>query len=265
MDEKKKKFVQENSDYDYNDSSIGEIERRPHDIRIGSLNLAVIWFLEAEVEQDIRILTPTPPRITRELNAAKSIWRTSDGARKVEINMIYSNYNDSNQIYTEKLDEKVIEEIVKIGKGYYKRADAYVFYLPGNLIMDTQKVGLALDRIIDNEHTYIVIMSNGARARVEPTGEKKGNDYVLAHELGHILYCTNYYGWKQDPKPNDDTLKGNGKPDIGHHDDDTEEERRNLMAPNSLGPGVIPTINEDQLIRALQSRFCLPWNPGPRN
>ncbi|WP_369379786.1 hypothetical protein [Lysinibacillus fusiformis] len=253
----------EHGNFDCDEYSFGGIKKRPHDIRIGNLNIAVIWFFDAEVEQDRRILIPSPPRIVRELNAANSIWRTSDGVRKVKVNMVYSNYNDSNQIYTETLDEKGLEKLVRIGKGYYKAADVYVFYLPGISIMGSDAIGRALYRVIDNELTYIVIMSNGARDRVEST-ERKGSDYVLAHELGHIMYYTNHYGWKQDPKPNDDTLKSDGTPDIGHHDDDTEEERRNLMSP-SITSGVIPTITDEQVIRALQSRFFIPGNPGPRN
>lgn len=238
--------------------SIRKIKKRPHYIGSGQLLLAVIWFHGAEVEQDIRILIPTPPRITRELNAASSIWRTHDGVRQIKMTMVYSNYNDYEQIYTETLDEKGLEKLVRIGRRYYSAADTFVFYLPGNSIMGTRAVGKAFERYVDGKVAYFVIMSNGAQGRIEePSGVKTGSDYILAHELGHIMYYTNYYGDRRDPKPNDDTILANGTPDYGHHDDDTPEEKRNLMAPVAVPYGEVPTITDEQVIKALQSRLFL--------
>ncbi|MHA4327791.1 hypothetical protein [Bacillus cereus] len=265
MNKKSKVTSKDNLQVKACDIMDGGIKKRPHDIREGHLTMAVIRFLESELEQDIRIGIPTPPRIAREITAAESIWHTSDNKRKVKFYMVYSTYHDSDQINVETMNEEKLKKLFYIGQRYYKASDVYVFYLPGNYVGKPGNLAYSYERTFDGIRTYIIIMSNGARERVESTGERNGNSYILAHELGHVMYYTNYYGWKEDPKPNDDTLTPEGKPDIGHHDDDTEEEKRNLMAPKLPPPGVTPILTDEQVIRALQSRFFLPWNPPPEN
>ncbi len=72
--------------------------------------------------------------------------------------------------------------------------------------------------------SYFIFVKYG---RIE-NGARVGNDYTLAHELGHTMYFTNYYGDIKDPKPN-----------VGK------------ILPN----GEIPIISEEQIKKALQSIF----------
>lgn len=223
----------------------------PHDIRKDTLILAVFWFHFAKVEEPVNPpYDPTPKRIYREIQAANSIWRTPDGSRGIKFFQAYSNFLDSIlvNLTSETLDDKEIEDLISLGIKYYKSADCFVFYIEGDLF-EPGTTARTFKRYRDNKEIYLIIMSNGAQARIEDdTGIKKGQDYLLAHELGHVMYFSNYYGNTSDPNPNGS--------DIGHHNDDTPEEKRNLMAPELI-TGEIPTITEAQVIKALQSKFFL--------
>lgn len=234
------------------DSTV-DIERVPHAISNASLNIAVLYYHGAKVEEREHF-TRLPYRILRELNAANSIWSTTSGSMKIKINIVYSNYMDFPGRNTETLDEGDIIELIREGRRYYRTADAYVFYIEGDSVMTSNTVAKAVSRNVDNKVSYGIIMSDGAYGRIL-NGKRVGNEYILAHELGHIMYFTNYSGDIKDPVPNDDTNLPNGTPDYGHHDDDTPEERRNLMSPVALPYGEIPEITEIQIAKALQSSF----------
>ncbi|PFU22992.1 hypothetical protein COK80_25950 [Bacillus anthracis] len=231
-------------------TSLGSIKKMHHDIRKGTLIFAVFWFHSAKVEEPVNPpFDSTPKRIYREVEAANSIWRTPDGSRKIKFFQAYSNNLDSRlvNLTAETLDDKEIEDLISLGIEYYKSADCFVFYIEGEKF-NNGAVARSFKRYRDNKEIYFIIMSNGAQARIED-GIKKGQDYTLAHELGHIMYFSNYYGNTSDPNPNGS--------DIGHHNDDTPEEKRNLMSPVLVPNGQIPIITEAQVIKALQSKFFL--------
>ncbi|MGM0924792.1 MAG: hypothetical protein ACQEWW_27020 [Bacillota bacterium] len=232
-------------------ASLVGIKKRPHDIRNPvKMILAVFWFHGAVMEgpEDLP-QHPTPARIAREIKAANSIWRTPDGSNKIEFLPV--RYLDAElkiiNVDAETLSDEKITAIMSLGNDYYPSADCFVFYIPGDKFSDGS-FAKAYKRYINSKEIYFIIISNGARARIED-GTKKGQDYILAHELGHIMYFSNYHGNTSDPNPNGS--------DIGHHNDDTPEEKRNLMCPTLIPNGQIPTITEAQVKKALQSKLFL--------
>ncbi|WP_394223593.1 zinc metalloprotease [Priestia aryabhattai] len=235
------------NDYDMGESPLlilKDIQKESLDVRSGLLILAVFWFHGAVMEgpadppQD-----PTSARIAREIKAANSIWRTPDGSRKIEFRPI--RYYDADfeivNVDAETLSEEKTEAIMSLGNKVYPSADCFVFYIPGENFSNGA-VAKAYKRYINNKEIYFIIMSNGARARIEDRW-KKGNDYALAHELGHILYYSNSFGNNSDPDPNG--------ADSGHHN---AGDKGNLMCP-TLVAGEIPTLKEEQIKKGLESKF----------
>ncbi|MEQ7807838.1 hypothetical protein [Priestia aryabhattai] len=232
----------------------GGIKKRRHVVRLGKLLVAGFWDHGAIVEPTIPIEI-FPTRIKRELKAAENIWHTKDGERKINFIMVYFNPVDIFK-NAETLTNSDIDDLIRIGRQHYKDVDVYLFYLNGNFVQgDKNAIARSYERDVDGTQGHLIIMTNDARQRVTPTGVE-GNDYFLAHEFGHIMYFTNYYGDKSDPKPNKDHINKDGKPDYGHHDDNTPEDRNNLMAP-SITLGTTPTITDEQVLRALECRFFI--------
>lgn len=244
------------NDYDFEPlNSNGDDRPRPSDKNKGSLNVAVLWYRFAKVEE-LEHFSRLPYRVIKDFNAANSIWRTTCSSLEIKFNPVYSNFVDeSPHRNTETLDEEGIKQLIKDGRKYYSAADAYVFYIAGNSIplRGPKVIATSGSRKVDDKVSYYIIMSDGAYGRIE-NGKRVGNDYTLAHEFGHIMYFTNYFGDTKDPKPNEGTLLPNGNPDYGHHIN-TPAERTNLMGPTMLPYGEIPIISEEQIKKALQSSF----------
>ncbi|WP_281217287.1 hypothetical protein [Lysinibacillus capsici] len=233
---------------DYQQSSYKQFEGLD-EIKKGSLTMTVLWYYGAVVEEpEDPPQYITPKRISREIKAANAIWRTHNGERAIEFTGIYTGGRDlTPRQNTETLDEEGIIDLIRDARDAYPHADIFVCYLPGENFMGTKAVARAVGRTVDNKLSYLIIMSNGARARVDDSGIKQGQDYFLAHELGHILYFSNYKGDQSDPNP---------KPsDKGHHRDDTEEGKKNLMAPTAVPYGEIPTLTDEQIKKGLESTF----------
>lgn len=244
------------NDYDFEPlDSDGDARPWLPEVSKGSLNVAVLWYRGAKVEKSDHF-SLTPYRIIKDFEAANSIWRTTGGSMEIKFNAVYRKFVDySPPKNTETLDEQDIEELIRDGRNSYSVADAYVFYIGGNSIplRGPQVKATAGSRKVDNKVSHFIIMSDGAYGRIE-NGERVGNDYILAHEFGHIMYYTNNFGNKKDPKPNEGTTLPNGNPDYGHRED-TPAERTNLMNPKMLPYGEIPIISQEQIRKALQSSY----------
>lgn len=187
-----------------------------------------------------------PARIQREIAGANTLWqqKTNGKTRGVQFKLSkFINFNKKikgidfnaeNIVMTQRKVDQIGRLLLEIAKKFCENADVYIIYMNGDTIGPVQSSG---SRVL--AMTYIdypiIIMSNGA----------KGNDFILAHELGHFMFINNRFGNTSDPDPLQEDPAHNANPD-------------NLMFPTGKNwPTLpkLPNITADQIKKALDIRF----------
>jgi hypothetical protein len=210
----------------------------------GTINVCVLVFPGSEVgltprDYSKRILN----RIKRDIDAANRIWKQQvNGKREgvtfklvhcmVEAKNRLGISNDAQQFPWNQ--DEIGEILFKYGRRFCPNAHVFVFYMNGNSIGPIHPNGSHTDAITFRD-VPVIIMSNGSSSR----------KYILAHELGHIMYLSNLYGDTKDPNPFP------GDPDHNIHP-------TNLMFPRSdywPESPLSPTLTPAQIRKALNTRF----------
>lgn len=125
------------------------------------------------------------------------------------------------------------------------KPDVIVLYLPGVGFKGTVNgLSLAYDTI---KPPYFIVFSDGAA------------DYpwVVAHEMGHILYYSNIFGDKKDPNPYvlvdaqgepKRNTEGNLQYDFAHNNN-----KNNVMYPRASKSSKPPEVTSEQMVKVRNS------------
>jgi hypothetical protein len=212
----------------------------------GTICVGVIVFPGAEVDRNEKYEDSIPLRIKREIAAANALWQQNESGNtrgvqfKVVKTVIFDQRIKGIDLNVEKIsmtNKKLNQNgllLSGIAKKLLKEADIYVFYMTGETIGPVDFDGSRILALTYIDYP-IVIMSNGART----------NDFILAHELGHVLFNNNIYGNTSDPDP----YKG----DPAHN-----ARSSNLMFPTGLyWPPLpkLPKVTSEQIKKALETKF----------
>jgi hypothetical protein len=210
----------------------------------GILNVCILVLPGAQVgKAKIDSTLNIPIRVKKDIEAANQIWQTRVNERTigVKFNVVstFIFHKDLNGIGENAEDFPWNQnDIGKIcfqhGLRICPKAHVFVFYMKGDSIGPILSNGARTDAITFRRFP-VIIMSNSAQSK----------NYILAHELGHIMYLNNLLGYPFDPDP-------------APRDPDHNVNPSNLMYYKSdywpLPPNR-PTITAAQIRKALHTRF----------
>lgn len=212
----------------------------------GTLYVGVFVFPGAEIGKNDSSMNTVPIRIKREFAAANTIWlqKVSGKTRGINFKVVKTiifdkqikgiDLNTEKIVMTQKNLDQTARLLIGLARKFCRDADVFVFYMNGNTIGPVERDGARILAMTYIDYP-IIIMCNGT----------KTNDFILAHELGHVMFNNNRYGNRSDPEP----FKG----DPAHNANSS-----NLMFPTGLyWPPLpkIPNITSEQIKKALENRF----------
>ncbi|MGG1677005.1 hypothetical protein ACIFOT_14800 [Neobacillus sp. NRS-1170] len=125
------------------------------------------------------------------------------------------------------------------------KPDVIIIYLPG---LEFKRKANGLSLAYDTKKPpYLIVVSDGV----------KDYPWVVAHEIGHILYYTNKFNNRDDPNPylevndkgepmRDD--QGNLKFDRAHNNN-----KNNIMYPRGSKSSIPPKVTFDQMVKVSNS------------
>ncbi|HYK74459.1 MAG TPA: hypothetical protein VEV44_15290 [Pseudoneobacillus sp.] len=212
-----------------------------HTVENGTIKVCVLVLPGAQIGDSIST-SRIPSRVKSDIQAANMIWKQQVNGRSHGVSFeIVSCVHLETPIQGVGKDLKhfpwhddIAYRLMEMGRKICPYAHVYIFYMNGDHIGPLHSNGSHTDAITFRD-APIVIMSNGASSR----------NYILAHELGHIMYLHNLYGNKYDPNPFPGDPDHNAIP-------------HNLMYPTSdywpSSPRK-PTITSEQIRKALNTRF----------
>ncbi|WP_442593661.1 hypothetical protein [Neobacillus sp. D3-1R] len=184
----------------------------------------------------------TPKRVKDEIAAANEIWKQTVNGRSqgITFKIVSCNYVDNypkgigRNLKDFPWHENIESILLEKGRELCPTAHVYIYYMNGDHIGPKYPNGSHTDAITFRD-APIVILSNGAITQ----------KYILAHELGHIMYLHNLHGNIYDPNPFPGDPDHNASP-------------HNLMYPVSdywPAPPNKPSITFAQLQKALNTSF----------
>jgi hypothetical protein len=208
----------------------------------GTINVCSVVLPGAQVGSNpFESTSQIPIRLRLDLEAANQIWQQSVNGKMqgVKFNLVRTviskeqlqgiGENVQDFPWNQKNIEKVIFEH---GKRVCPNAQVFVYYMNGNHIGPIYPNGTRCDAITFRSFP-VIILSNHSLL----------NRYILAHELGHLMYLNNLFGYTFDPDPSPFDPDHNANPD-------------NLMYYKSdYWPKPRPTITPAQIRKALNTRF----------